>query len=242
MSFSRLLAVLLCLAYAAASPVRAAVVLPTGLAPGAQYQIAFVTAHTTTATNSDINYYNNFVTTEANQDSILAGLGVSWKAIASTATVRAYDNAPSNGSIPVYNLAGQLVEGVGTSLYNTNMGPYPHTANLILNPIDYDQYGEQYGVNEGAAVWTGSTVGGNIYPNDYYNGIPGYLGSSFVHAGVSTATAGYWIDGGIATWSTDLLPLYALSSPITVTTPEPSTIALLLTASLGGLLWWRRRK
>jgi hypothetical protein len=27
-----------------------------------------------------------------------------------------------------------------------------------------------------------------------------------------------------------------------VPVPEPSTIALLLTASVGGLLWWRRRK
>jgi hypothetical protein len=26
-----------------------------------------------------------------------------------------------------------------------------------------------------------------------------------------------------------------------VSVPEPSTLALLLTATLGGLLWWRRR-
>ena len=43
----------------------AQVVLPTGLPPGSQYEIAFVTSDGTTATSTDINDYNSFVTAEA---------------------------------------------------------------------------------------------------------------------------------------------------------------------------------
>ncbi len=38
---------------------------PFGLAPGSKYQIAFVTADTTSGTSGLESYYNNFVTEEA---------------------------------------------------------------------------------------------------------------------------------------------------------------------------------
>ena len=100
-----------------ATCVQAEVILPTGLAPGSRYEIAFVTADSTTATSSDINYYDNFVKTEATQDSVLAGLGVSWNAIASTDSVNAVVNAPYSPSIPIYNTCGQLLTNSTHPLY-----------------------------------------------------------------------------------------------------------------------------
>ena len=110
---------------------RADMILPAGLAPGSQYEIAFVTSDGTTATSPDITDYNNFVTREANQDAILAGLGVTWHAIASTDAVTANLNAPSSGTIPIYNTAGLLVADASSPLYSGQ----------LLNPIDFDQYG-----------------------------------------------------------------------------------------------------
>ena len=51
------------------------VILPSGLAPGSEYQIAFVTADFTSGTSSLESYYNSFATTEAHkaQPSILWG-------------------------------------------------------------------------------------------------------------------------------------------------------------------------
>lgn len=49
-------------------------ILPQGLAPGSQYEIAFVTADITVAESSSIATYNSFVTSEANQDGILKSL------------------------------------------------------------------------------------------------------------------------------------------------------------------------
>ncbi len=46
----------------ASTPAKADVMTPAGLVPGDTFQIVFVTSTTTTATNSDISYYDNFVT------------------------------------------------------------------------------------------------------------------------------------------------------------------------------------
>jgi len=41
---------------------------PAGLTPGESFRFVFVTDGTTTATSSDINYYNNFVNTDASNE------------------------------------------------------------------------------------------------------------------------------------------------------------------------------
>src|SRR5580658_1898252 len=79
---------------------------PTGLTPGTQYQLVFVTSDTTFATSSTISDYNTFVTNEAALNATLAAFdsanGVTWTAIGSTPPVNANTNAPSSGL--VYNL------------------------------------------------------------------------------------------------------------------------------------------
>jgi len=216
------------LALIATIQLRADVILPTGLAPGSQYEVAFVTSDGTTATSNNIADYNNFVTAEANQDSALAGLGVSWNAIGSTPTVNADVNAPSGGAIPVYNTAGQLVADASHRLYSLP----DH-----YNPIAYDQFGDL----GPTTAWTGSV----IPSSDLDTPFPIPLGSPLEFGGFSAdwgntrSTSRSWMYAGVSDQSS-ILSLYALSSPINVV-PEPATLTLLGTAVLG-LLYLRRRQ
>ena len=75
--------------------------VPTSLAVGAQYRLAFLTTARTTAISGDIETYNTFVTNEANAQAELAALGTTWKAIGSTAAVDARDNTGTNPSCNV---------------------------------------------------------------------------------------------------------------------------------------------
>jgi hypothetical protein len=233
-----LIACVLCLTSLISERLQADVILPTAAqlqALGAtQYEIAFVTTQGTTATSSNIATYNNFVTAQADQDSILSGLvGATWKAIASTAGtpgVNANVNAPSVAGIPVFNTDGQLVA------YSTTASPLYSGATLTDN-IDYDQHGNQ---NLYQAVWTGSTANGAADPISPLGGsVPPIIGID------SNGTMGTgWIAAGSAPFlpSTAPLPLYALSSPLTV--PEPATLSLVCVAALGvvGASLVRRRK
>ena len=80
----------------ATSALSAAITVPTSLAPGAQYRLAFVTFGTRDATSSDIDVYNTFV----NDAAVAAGLGGlgPWTAIASISTVDARDNTSTNAT------------------------------------------------------------------------------------------------------------------------------------------------
>src|SRR5580658_222716 len=80
---------------------------------GSEYEIAFFTADMLTATSSSISTYNNFVTAEATSGSsylsdFVPG-GTTWNAIGSTSTVSASNNAPNNGSIPIFSTTGALI-------------------------------------------------------------------------------------------------------------------------------------
>ncbi len=78
------------------STLAAPITIPTGLNPGDQYRIAFVTSTIRDATSSNIADYNAFVTAAANKVSELAGLGTGWTAIGSTASIDARDNTNTN--------------------------------------------------------------------------------------------------------------------------------------------------
>ena len=88
------------LSLAAPPPVQAGFLLPSGLQPGDQFQIVFVTSDAIQGTSSDISTYNAFVTSEAspitNYLTSLGYTGITWSAIASTETANAIDNAPNS--------------------------------------------------------------------------------------------------------------------------------------------------
>jgi hypothetical protein len=222
----KFLAVVLALAMlivaSSGSEIFADVILPN-LPAGSQYELIFVTADETTATSTDISTYNSFVTAEANSDPILAALGVTWQAVASTASINAATNAPSSG-LPVYNTGGGEVAAAGL-----------YTANLLM-PIKDTQFGVPIIIAEDP--WTGTDYTGTASTNP--------LGSSLPWYGDAYTTLSIWAHdfGHPADYP---LPVFALSSPITVPlspTPEPATVMILGSICLmyGAISYhrWRR--
>lgn len=203
----------------------AAVIPPIGLAPGTQYQLIFVTADYTTPISNDINYYNSFVTDEANLNPLLPS--TTWDAIVSTATANASTNAPWLG-LPVYNTQGIQVNHPGESLY----------VGTILNPVAANQYGD--GLN--AAVWTGSSsigVGSGAIGTGGYVDTLGNIGGHTM--GITHVADDRWLAAGNDT-TNGSAPLYALSAVITVV-PETSSLILaaicLMMFSIPGIRWNR---
>ena len=104
----------------------ALVVVPTGLAPGDQYRLVFVTDGTRDATSTNINDYNNFVTNQVTGSALAnalsgAGLTTTWKAIGSTASVAARDNTgtnPSSTGVPIYLINGNKVANNNADLWD----------------------------------------------------------------------------------------------------------------------------
>ena len=139
----------------------------------------------------------------------------------------------------MYNTAGQLVADSGCHLYS----------GTLYNPIEYDQNGNLRGptvsglLADPYAVPTGANADGSISsPNGWWSlgSIDNGMGASF---GYSNQTTQWLASGnGAIGPNSNPFPLYALSSPITAPTPEPSTLTLLGSALLGlGVVYLRRR-
>jgi hypothetical protein len=211
-----------------ASLANADVIPPIGLAPGSEYQLILVTADTTNAISTNISTYNTFVSTEAALNSGLPA--ATWYAVGSTETVNANVNAPNvmaDGSyLPVYNTAGILVSS------NASGGLY---AGSILSPVGYNQYGS----SDNAQVWTGSAADGVA---EKLTPTLGALGTANVEYGAANLGGGSWLQRNIQEPALPN-PLYGLSSPITVPSPEPATITLFGSALslLAGYRLLRRR-
>ena len=239
------IAALLFAAFAAlavpATHLMADIIPPIGLAPGSQYQLIFLTKDTHDATSSDISVYNSFVTAEAAQNPLLPS-GVTWTAVASTPTINANVNAPSNG-LPVYNTAG--IEVAPAGLYTSDIP--------VLSINSFDQFGGP-GTTNNEFVWTGSEYDGTGSVNLTLGNDPSNPGAQAKSGGPTFGDHVVKPDlvapgNRIFTSSTDepisnFNALYALSSPITVPTPEPATLTLLTSALLliGGHRLLRRRR
>lgn len=212
----------------ASATLRAEVVRPIGLAPGSVYQIIFSTTGITAATSAEISYYNDFVTTRARSAEDIAfaeqiggpvihhvslPAGATWRAVGSTPTVDARDNAPSYG-VPIYNTRGELV--AASSIYTGS----------LLTPVRFDEFGSEPNVLFIGTIRTGT--------DSFGYGVPGLtLGSASGQAvhGAYNLSDERWIDAGTIRTAGGAA-LYALSGPITYL-PEPSGIALVSSALLG---------
>lgn len=204
----------------------ATVLPPTGLASGSQYQLAFLTLDGISQSSSNIADYNSFVTTQA-ASMISLFPGVTWHAIASTASVNAKDNAP-NTTLPVYNTHGEVIVPAGVGLYSISSGsPTPS----LTNTIHFDQFGND---NSGVPAWTGSSSAGFKLSGHA-------LGSGSTGMGHTGAKDYLWLQLGQFS-AIGNQPLYALSTPITFV-PEPSTLALAAFGFIGLAAWaWRRKR
>ncbi len=173
--------------------------IPPNLPPGSQYQLIFVTADTRDATSSDIADYNAFVTQQAAMNPLLPA--ATWAVVGSTGTVNAAANAVSFG-LEVYTTAGtKVADGF---LYS----------GFLVAPVDFDQFAGPVFANP----WTGSLADGSAaaFP----------LGSETPYFGDTSSTTPPWLSSDFEPPARLEFPFYALSSPITVTAPEPSSIAL----------------
>lgn len=206
------------------------IVVPPTLSPGDTYRLVFVTSTTRDATSTDIVDYNNFVSTAANSVSALAALGATWTAIGSTAAVSAFDNIGGPFPEGVYRLDGGLVATGSTGLFFSN----PSDAHLL--PIDINELGAT--VPDPTTVWTGTLPSGTV-------------NSPFPLGGSVQATWGLALPSAPVGWVFQFfspvgtsMPLYAISSPLTVPAggevPEPGTIGM--TALGGALLFLARRR
>jgi hypothetical protein len=203
------------LAFAAAglAPLAASAVpitVPTGLDPGEQYRLAFMTSTTRDATSSNIADYNAFVTNAANAVPELVALGTSWTAIGSTLTVAARDNTATNPGVngpgvPIYLLNDTILADDYADLWDGS----------IDNNFDVNEFGAFV---PAVVVWTGTDSDGTITPS--------YLGDIAVGYGVSNQSDPSWIVNGQLVSGT-VRPLYAISGTLTAI-PEPNTAALLV--------------
>ena len=83
---------------------------PNGLSPGDQFRYVFVTDGLETATNSNLAFYDDFVTAQANQDgSLFSDLGLTFQVIGSTSTVNAIDHISPGGDVPFVAVNGDVV-------------------------------------------------------------------------------------------------------------------------------------
>ena len=213
--------------------VSAEIFLPPGVAPGSQYQLAFITSQSNVAPSGEISYYNDFVNNSAD----LAGIGphspggVLWHAIGSTAAIDAIDNAPVTA--PLYTMHGDLIATSAADLWD----------GTIAHAIDYSESGAYLPGGGGSfGAWTATLSNGR---KDYRF----FFGDSWVIFGTN-ATDFTWVQNYIDTAGDRDRALYAISDPITApdtnpaAVPEPSAIVLVggLLSTLGPILAWRRRQ
>jgi hypothetical protein len=188
------------IAIVTASYTQAAVVLPN-LPAGSQYQLVLVTAGGRNATSTNIADYNSFVSQQVALGLSFGLPNTTWRAIASTSAVNARTNAQVFPNIPIYNTHGQLVAN--------GMSDFWFPSHLAA--INYDQFGiaETF-----PRVWTGSQFDGTA-GNALGAGSTAGQGRCTIYQDAGWITN---VTDGLA----DVVPLYALSAPITV--PEPSSV------------------
>mgnify|MGYP003672668138 CR=1 FL=1 len=218
----------------------APITVPTGLNPGDQYRIAFLTTTTRNASSSDIAVYNAFVTAEANSVAELSALNTTWTAIASTATVDARDNTdtnPASAGVGIYLLND-------TKLADNNADLWDGTIRTALG-VQSDGFGIV-----GTTVWTGTASDGTV---GVQNGSIQGLGFEFTgdrRLGNSGFEDQRWIMGPPSPFSTFITfnaHFYAISGILTVGdgetvgVPEPAPLSAMALGLLSFAVIWRRR-
>jgi hypothetical protein len=182
--------------------------VPSGLNPGDQYRLIFVTSNTRNATSPNMADYNAFVTSVANSQPGLAYLNTQWFAVGGTATIDARTNTgiTSSGDVPVFRLDDQMVLSDAYGLWDAGAQP-------LLNPVAINETGALQATNN--KVFTGCGPYGELSTL--------HLGATNVEHGkyLSVNHEWVWAQNDPATASH---PFYAVSAPLTVPeiTTEPS--------------------
>lgn len=217
---SRVSKLVILVSLTASSPAKATLLdAIQSLSAGDKYRVVFVTTTTTPATSTDIATYNDIAATDAASGLVTLGLGLTWKALASTQAVNAQVNtgisALDSELVSIFNTAGDLIATSGLDLWDS----------LISAPVRYDQNG--VAVTPGLQwVWTGTRANGQTYTDLE-------LGNTQALAGQFNAVNQSWVSNinfPTATAGAPSFGVYAVSSQATVPrpVPEPSNLVLLL--------------
>ena len=208
--------------------------IPTGLNPGDQYRLAFVTSTTRDAISADIADYNSFVTAAANAVPELAALATTWRAIGTTTAVDARDNTNTNPGVevglPIYRLDDTLLVNDNADLWDGS----------LLVPLDFNELG--FSVSP-TLVWTGTDDDGDSL---FGTGELGNPALGLVIPGQTTSTASQWIICCGGDFASAQYPLYAISDTLTNPVPNipafgPPGLAVLVTVvGLAGVVQLRR--
>jgi len=215
------------------------ITMPSGLSPGSQYRLVFVTntemygrANAGGGTGpTGINDFNTFATTTASAVPKLSSLGTTWKAVVSVrnangSTVDAKSNTGtgSGTGVPIYNLGGLLVAANNTQLWGS----------ALTNPINVTELGGSPAAQRDGyfMVHSGMTDNGGA-SGDWSLCYPS---GGYVFAGNPTSTAINLTDNSPPSWcsqfgqadpnaySYDQMPIYVMSDVLTVpTAPQIST-------------------
>ena len=212
----------------------APITTPTGLTPGDQYRIAFVTTAQRDPLSGDIADYNAFVTASANTQTALIALGTTWTAIASTNAVDARDNTGTNpfnaahADVPIYLLDG------ATKIADGN-------ADLWDGTLDHALTVNETGGNGSLTVRTGTEADGTATPP----GSGGALGTAAAtNFGFNTATGSDWIAAN-SLGQTVSLHFYALSGVLAFPAATPVNgpgVGAILALGVAGIGLIRRRR
>ncbi|NKB20958.1 MAG: PEP-CTERM sorting domain-containing protein [Alphaproteobacteria bacterium] len=206
-----------------AGPAKAApITIPVGLNPGDQYRLAFVTSTTTDAVNTNISFYNNFVTSLANSVSELADLGTTWTVIGSSGAIGARNNTNTNPNtetgVGIYRTDGNKIADDNADLWDGHL-------DLALNR---NENGNAITGGE-LRVWTGTDTNGSKRAI-----LGGFL---FVTFGKLDVTGNNWIARNELN-KVSSLRLYAISDVLTVAdeevaVPAPGSLGILALGLLG---------
>lgn len=232
MRFVALCGLCLCLCMSIEARADLIIATPSGLKPGDQFRIVFLTNAVTQATNSAIGYYNTFVNNNAisqagggGNNVVYGSTVLTWTAIASTYEVSAISNIGSFG-VPVYTASGTLITPSDTAA-----GLWSGT---LLAPIN-QFLTSPFFFNTG--VWTGTLQNGTA-AGSFTLGSDSQFGSI---PGLSNKTDAEWVETG-ATPSSFTNNMYGISQVLTAV-PEPSTYAMAVAGiAYCGFSMWRRRK
>ena len=183
--------------------------IPSGLGPGDQFRLIFLSSTTRDGSSTDIAVYNTFIqnAAAAGHADIQAYSG-QFRVVGCTASVDARDNTGTTGTgVPIYWLGGNKVADHYADFYNGNwddevnnkneLGTYV-TASDPLTGCDHD----------GTENFSSTNVSGA-------------LGRSFVSVGQLNESGSGPIGSNVGTDNDDPRPMYGLSPLFQVWAPKP---------------------